>query len=207
MRVASAERGTRPDGRPAAVPTAEDVARGLGPQSPPARTRTTARWLWGRALVISVAVLLSLAFAGTVRADELDDRVRAIAKELRCIVCQGETVADSNAQLSVQMRAIIREKLEAGESREQILDYFVARYGESILVTPPRRGFALGVWVAPVVALLAGLAIVGVVLRGWRRGVAAATPAAQPPPAPRLSGDEERLERELERFRREGAGG
>ncbi len=123
------------------------------------------------------------------------------------MVCQGETVADSNAQLSVQMRAIIREKLEAGETREQILDYFVARYGESILATPPRRGFALGVWLAPVVALLAGLAIVGVVLRGWRRGEATATPAAQPPPAPRLSGDEERLERELERFRREGARG
>ncbi len=158
-------------------------------------------------LVVSVAVLLGLAFAGAVRADELDDRVRAIARELRCIVCQGETVADSNAQLSVQMRAIIREKLEAGESREQILDYFVARYGESILVTPSRRGFALGVWLAPVVALLAGLAIVGVVLRGWRRGVATAIPVAQPPPAPRLSGDEERLERELERFRREGARG
>jgi cytochrome c-type biogenesis protein CcmH len=163
--------------------------------------------LWRRLLVVSVAVLLGLAFAGAVRADELDDRVRAIARELRCIVCQGETVADSNAQLSVQMRALIREKLEAGESREQILDYFVARYGERILATPPRRGFALGVWLAPVVALLVGLAIVGVVLRGWRRGVATATPVAQPPAVPQLSGDEERLERELERFRREGARG
>ena len=124
------------------------------------------------------------------------------------MVCQGETVADSNAQLSVQMRAIIREKLEAGESREQILDYFVARYGEQILATPPRRGFALGVWVAPIVALLVGLTIIGVVLRGWRRGVANTTPAAQPSPATtRLSGDEERLERELERFRREGVRG
>ena len=159
-------------------------------------------------MVVSVAILLGLAFAGAARADELDDRVRAIARELRCMVCQGETVADSNAQLSVQMRAIIREKLEAGETREQILDYFVARYGESILATPPRRGFALGVWVAPIVALLAGLTIIGVVLRGWRRGVATATPAAQPAPAAsQPSGDEERLERELERFRREGARG
>jgi cytochrome c-type biogenesis protein CcmH len=148
---------------------------------------------------------------GPVAADELDDQVRAIAKELRCPVCQGETVADSNAQISVQMRGIIREKLAAGESRDQIIQYFVDRYGEGILASPPRRGFTLGVWLAPLVALLAGLVIVGVVLRGWYRGTSGrlaqeggdTTRIAAPLPA----GDDERLERELERFRREGARG
>jgi cytochrome c-type biogenesis protein CcmH len=148
---------------------------------------------------------------GPVAADDLDDQVRAIAKELRCPVCQGETVADSNAQISVQMRGIIREKLQAGESRDQIIQYFVDRYGEGILASPPRRGFTLGVWLAPIVALLAGLVIVGVVLRGWYRGrpdqLAPGRDETSRAPAPLPAGDDERLERELERFRREGARG
>ena len=216
----SAERGTT-----APYPAAKDARPASGypgslrsPQSPrhaqrapgTRRARTSKGWplSWRAPVALLVALLCCLSIVGAVGADELDDQVRAIAKELRCPVCQGETVADSNAQLSVQMRAIIREKLEAGESREQILDYFVARYGESILVTPPARGFTLGVWLAPVVALLVGVAIVGAVLRGWRRGPATPTAAAPTPTTGRLaSADEERLERELERFRREGARG
>lgn len=161
----------------------------------------------------SIALLLALlcfvALVAPVGADPLDDRVRTIAKELRCPVCEGETVADSNSPVSVQMRGIIRHKLEAGESREQILAYFAASYGEGVLAAPPPRGFTLGVWVAPVLALVAGLMIVGAVLRGWYRGggPVAEAPVAVAPSAAIESAEDERLERELERFRRQGARG
>ena len=165
--------------------------------------------LGGRiALLLALVLAGSVVLAGPAGADALDDRVRAIAKELRCPVCDGESVADSNATVSVQMRAIIRQKLEAGESREEILQYFVAGYGESILAAPPPRGFTLGVWVAPIVVLLAGLIVVVVVLRGWQRsGETGATFVGTTPAStgPVLSPEDERLERELERFRREAA--
>jgi cytochrome c-type biogenesis protein CcmH len=142
----------------------------------------------------------------TARADTLDDQVRAIAKTLRCPVCSGETVADSNAEVSVQMRGVIRQKLEAGESPDQIKAYFVARYGESILLTPQSTGFTLGVWVMPVIALLVGFVIVLAVLRSWSRrgdGPVAAEPAVAPLAEELPEPDDERLEEELARFRRE----
>ena len=160
-------------------------------------------------IALFFAVLCAFALVAPVGADPLDDRVRAIAKELRCPVCEGETVADSNSPVSVQMRGIIRQKLEAGESREQILAYFAASYGEGVLAEPPPRGFTLGVWVAPVLALITGLVIVGAVLRSWYRGsgpVANTLPTIAPPAAIG-SAEDERLERELERFRRQGARG
>jgi cytochrome c-type biogenesis protein CcmH len=153
-------------------------------------------------LLLACALLLTPTLAV---ADSLDDQVRAIARELRCPVCSGETVADSNAQVSVQIRGIIRQKLEAGESPDQIKAYFVARYGESILLSPEAKGFTLGVWVAPIVALIVGLAIVLTVLRSWLRRAApvAAIPAV---PAGLPADEDERLERELANFRR-GSGG
>ncbi len=177
--------------------------------SPPAPSRTG-----GRGGVLLLALLLALVVWGVcapdARADALDDRVRSIAKVLRCPVCAGESVADSQADISIQMRGIIRQKLEAGETPDQITAYFVARYGETILLSPQTSGFTLGVWVMPLVALLGGFAIVLTVLRSWsRRGArspetedfapVAATPLAAP--------DEQRLEEELARFRREGARG
>ncbi|MGN6698320.1 MAG: cytochrome c-type biogenesis protein [Thermomicrobiales bacterium] len=150
--------------------------------------------------------LAAAALPATVRADALDDQVRAIAKQLRCPVCTGETVADSNAEVSVQMRGIIREKLQQGETPDQIKAYFVARYGESILAEPPARGFTLGVWLMPILALIVGLVIVGAVLRSWlRRG--AGEPLSAPAVAAPRAADDERLERELEQFRQGGAPG
>ncbi|HEX5505138.1 MAG TPA: cytochrome c-type biogenesis protein CcmH [Thermomicrobiales bacterium] len=162
-------------------------------------------------LALLLACALGGALAGGARADALDDEVRQIAEQLRCPVCQGETVADSQAPISVQMRGIIREKLQAGETRDQILQYFVARYGVGILADPPARGFTLGVWVVPIVVLVVGLGLVFAVLRGWLRGparaAAPATPDGGATPAALPATDDERLERELERFRREGAHG
>ena len=182
--------------------------------SPPLRIRGgsppgTHRSGWRRggvAFALACTLLLALSFLPTlVSADELDDRVRAIAKQLRCPVCAGESVADSNAQVSVQMRGIIREKLEAGESEAQIKAYFVERYGEAILLSPEARGFTLGVWVAPIVALLLGLVIVATVLRSWSRRGAPIVATPTTGPARRLPAtDDDRLERELAHFRRGG---
>lgn len=154
--------------------------------------------------LLCLLALLALAWAPAARADALDDRVRAIGKELRCPVCAGETVADSNAPFAVQMRGVIRQKLEAGETTDQIKAYFVARYGAEILLTPQTSGFTLGVWIMPVVALLIGLGVVFAVLRSWsRRGTDdAPLPRAPEASAPTLSaGDDARLEEELARFR------
>jgi cytochrome c-type biogenesis protein CcmH len=107
--------------------------------------------------------VLALAVAAT--SQEVDSRVHVIAAKLRCPVCQNESVADSPAELAAQMRALIREKLAAGETDEQILRYFVSRYGDWILLEPPRRGVLWVVWLAPGVALLGGAALVVSYLR------------------------------------------
>ncbi|OLC29910.1 MAG: hypothetical protein AUH31_05745 [Armatimonadetes bacterium 13_1_40CM_64_14] len=96
---------------------------------------------------------------------EVDPRVRLIASKLRCPVCQNESVADSQSELSAQMRTLIRDRLAAGETEDQIVGYFVSRYGEWILLEPPRQGVLWLVWLAPAVALLGGAALVIAYLR------------------------------------------
>ncbi|MBV9543227.1 MAG: cytochrome c-type biogenesis protein CcmH, partial [Chloroflexi bacterium] len=83
-------------------------------------------------------------------ADAQDDAVRRIALQLQCPVCEGETVADSPSGLANDMRNVIRQKVAAGEPDQQILDEFVASYGDGILTEPPKHGISLGVWVGPV---------------------------------------------------------
>jgi cytochrome c-type biogenesis protein CcmH len=85
--------------------------------------------------------------------------VYAIARELMCPVCGGQTVAESSSQLAVQMRDEIRDRLRAGGTREEIIAYFVGQFGEGVLAAPPARGGALLLWLAPPLALVAGLAI------------------------------------------------
>lgn len=111
-----------------------------------------------RALLACVWVL---ALACAAAAKDPEARAQVIAGQLRCPVCQNESVADSPSELAAQMRVLIREKIAAGETDRQILDYFVSRYGEWILLEPPRRGLLWLVWVAPATALLAG-AYIGV---------------------------------------------
>lgn len=123
-----------------------------------------------RAIAAGFTVLVLLAaLAPAALADEIDDETRQIGKQLQCPVCAGAPVSDSPSELAGQMRSVIRSKLEAGESEEQIIAYFVERYGESVLIEPPRRGFGLAVWLAPVVMLAAGGVLLWRLLRGWIR--------------------------------------
>jgi cytochrome c-type biogenesis protein CcmH len=150
------------------------------------------------------------AAAGAARADTLDDRVYAIANQLMCPVCAGETVAQSDSAVAREMRGVIRAKLRAGESPDAILKFFVGQFGESVLAEPPRHGLSLLLYLGPAAGVLGGLAIAVLCIRRWtsrpapvRRGAAAAArPAGALPPngeAPAPTPDERtRLVRELE---------
>jgi cytochrome c-type biogenesis protein CcmH len=141
---------------------------------------------------MALVVLSALPVGAQQAARPVDEQqVYAVASELRCVVCQNLSVADSPSEMAGQMRAIVRERLAAGESPAQVRQYFVERYGDWILLSPPRRGFTLLVWVAPLVAVLIGLGLVAMLLRRWTR---------RPRPAPPLvdAAMSERIRRELE---------
>jgi cytochrome c-type biogenesis protein CcmH len=110
---------------------------------------------------------------------DLDDRVRAVAAELRCPVCQNLSVADSPSEMAGQMRTVIRERLQAGQNPEAIIAYFTEKYGEWILLSPKTRGFNLIVWLLPGAAMLAGLMGVGWTARRWLRRTSAIPEAAR----------------------------
>src|SRR5438270_431451 len=133
------------------------------------------------AACLSLLLLLS-ALARVAYADPVDDETRRIGKQLQCPICSGATVADSPSDLAGQMRGVIRSKVAAGESEQQIIDYFVERYGDGVLIEPPRRGISLLVWIAPVAMLAVGGALLWRLLRSWSRprGAAMTTPLGRP---------------------------
>jgi cytochrome c-type biogenesis protein CcmH len=142
-------------------------------------------------------VLLAWAAAPGWAAAPVDENtVREIAAQLRCVVCQSLSVADSPSETANQMRGIIRERLAAGDTPAQVRDYFVEKYGQWILLSPPRHGFDLLVWVVPFVALGAGLVLVAVVVRRWRRTPSPVPPAVLEPSV------RERIRREMEELDR-----
>lgn len=93
-------------------------------------------------------------FAAAVQEDPIERQMLAIAKDLRCTVCQNQPVAESNAELAQDMRAIIRDQLRAGKSRAEIIDYFVARYGPYVLLKPRFDPLGAILWLAPILLLL-----------------------------------------------------
>jgi cytochrome c-type biogenesis protein CcmH len=105
----------------------------------------------------------------------LEARARAISAGLRCLVCQNQSIDDSDAPLAKDLRILVRERLKAGDSDEQIEDFVVARYGEFVLLRPRFTAHTLLLWAATPVLLLAAILIVVV---AYRRRSAAATPAA-----------------------------
>ncbi len=100
-------------------------------------------------------------------AEKLDARAAEIAAELRCPVCRNQSVVESNADLSREMQALVRERLVAGDTPEEVKAYFVSRYGEWILLEPQRRGINWIVWGLPFVVLLLGGVLAVTLLRRW----------------------------------------
>jgi len=105
---------------------------------------------------------------------ELEKRVMSVSEELRCLVCQNQTIADSHADLAVDLRNEIREKIRQGASNQDIIDYMVARYGDFVLYRPPLKATTVLLWFGPIVLMLAGLA--WLVLRLRQRGTVAVPP-------------------------------
>ena len=98
---------------------------------------------------------------------DLEAQARQIAAELRCPVCQNLSAGDSPSELAQQMKGIILEQLKEGKSADEIKAYFVSKYGEWVLLSPPARGFGLLVWVLPYVVAVAGIVLVLLVVRRW----------------------------------------
>lgn len=109
----------------------------------------------------------------------LEARARAISVSLRCPVCQGETIDESNAPISRDLRLAVRERLAAGDTDAQVIGYVVARYGEFVLFDPPARGVNLILWLAGPVMLLAGGGVALATLRRRRPEAAALSEADQ----------------------------
>ena len=123
-----------------------------------------------------IALLIALTAAGTALAVQPDEvlkdptlelRARNLSSELRCMVCQNQSIDDSEAPLARDLRLLVRERLTKGDSNQQVLDFLVARYGEFVLLKPRLEGHTLLLWGLPPAALIAG--VVGLFLMARRR--------------------------------------
>jgi cytochrome c-type biogenesis protein CcmH len=148
------------------------------------------RFAW--AFAIAMIWLQTAALAQHPARHVEEQAVYEIANQLRCVVCQNLSVADSPSEMALQMRSVIKERLAAGDSPDQVVRYFVDKYGDWILLSPPRHGFSLLVWIFPFVAVIVGIVIVAFALRRWTRR---ARPAPTTPIDPDMS---ERIRREIE---------
>jgi cytochrome c-type biogenesis protein CcmH len=115
--------------------------------------------------VVRFALLLALALSAHAQDPEMEKRVTALATELRCLVCQNQTLADSNAPLAVDLRNQIREQLKSGKSERDVMEYMVARYGDFVLYRPPLKATTIALWAGPFVFLVLGAWILVRLLR------------------------------------------
>ena len=106
-------------------------------------------------------------------------RARSLFRELRCVVCQGQSIDESNAPLAADLRRIVREKIGEGESDDSIKEFLVERYGVFVLMSPPVRGDTYLLWFGPVLLLLAGGGIIFMTVRRAQRRAAAEPDAEQ----------------------------
>ena len=101
----------------------------------------------------------------------LERRATELNKAIMCPICPGESIDQAQNTLALQMRGIVRDKLADGETEDQIKQFFVERYGPSVLLEPPRQGFSLTAWVVPPLAVAAGIAMFLLALRVMKRPV------------------------------------
>ncbi|HWV41579.1 cytochrome c-type biogenesis protein [Pseudorhodoplanes sp.] len=129
-----------------------------------------------RAVILTLACLLALHATPSraVQPDEilpdarLEERARNLSRELRCMVCQNQSIDDSDAPLARDLRLLVRERLKAGDSDKQVLDFLTSRYGDFVLLNPPMNAKTFLLWVLPAGLLVAGG--LGLILAMRRRG-------------------------------------
>jgi cytochrome c-type biogenesis protein CcmH len=143
-----------------------------------------------------LAILLLLAAPALAQDRPLPDpaqeaRARELSHELRCLVCQNQSIADSNAPLAADLRQIVRERIAAGDSDDQVRDYLVSRYGDWVLLDPPFKLTTYALWIGPALLLLVG----GIGVRLWLTRQAKRADVA---PAALSAEEEARLARLLE---------
>jgi cytochrome c-type biogenesis protein CcmH len=152
------------------------------------------RWV---ARVVLALALLAAPGALAVEPDEilpdpaLEARARALSKELRCMVCQNQSIDDSDAPLARDLRVLVRERLQAGDGDQQVIDFLVARYGEFVLLRPRFSSRTALLWLGPAVILLIGAFGLFVIARRYR--TPAASELANPEPAQLTPGEQARL--------------
>ncbi len=140
------------------------------------------------ALAVCITLLFAVPGAHAVEPDEmLDDpaleaRAREISKNLRCLVCQNQSIDDSNADLAKDLRVIVRQRLAAGDSNDEVFQFVVDRYGEYVLLRPPLRGSTYALWFGPIILVVVG---------GGALLMLAARRRHADSPAPGLSSDEQ----------------
>ena len=140
-----------------------------------------------RKLLLVLMLMFSAAPALAVNPDEilsdpvLEERARNLSAQLRCMVCQNQSIDDSNAELARDLRVLVRERLTNGDTDEQVIDYVVSRYGEFVLLNPRFSTRTLVLWTAPVILLLIGGMVLVLMARGrlQARAPAALTPEEQ----------------------------
>src|SRR6516165_1605757 len=132
-------------------------------------------------LVMALLMFVAVPSAMAVEPDEvlpdpaLEARARALSKELRCMVCQNQSIDDSEAPLARDLRILVREHLQAGESDRQVIDFLVARYGEFVLLRPRFSWHTALLWLGPAAVLLVGACGLLVLARRYRTGLNRAT--------------------------------
>lgn len=121
------------------------------------------RWLivlalWAASPALSQSVMPAAPMANTQLSDPAKERAaRELMEALRCLVCQGQSIADSDADMAGDMRALIRQRIEAGESPEQVRGWLVERYGNWVTYNPPLGGDTIALWLAPLIFIALGI--------------------------------------------------
>ena len=131
----------------------------------PALLRFAAAWMAMLLLVFGLSVASAKEAAPAADDPVLEARMLKIAAELRCLVCQNQTIADSHAGLAIDLRQQVREMLQKGQTESQIIDYMTARYGDFVLYRPPFKATTVLLWVGPGVMVVGGLTILALMLR------------------------------------------
>jgi cytochrome c-type biogenesis protein CcmH len=131
--------------------------------------RVRQQWWWWALMAVIVVVAIAIGAGSPPKTGTSDERLFSIAGRLKCLQCVGESIAASQSSMAVQFREEIRNRMEQGDTDDEILNYFASSYGQEVLLTPPASGIGGLVWIVPVVVVAgAALLLVGT-FRRWRR--------------------------------------